>query len=248
MAKISEDRVNTFLDFVRLWHQDTGFHRLSLESEGQLLDQIRAGDFRNIQISPFSELKSGFGLIAKKPEKTYEYFTASAIALFSRLVIECGVEADEALDLSDALLLLLAEAKNEQEIHDVFQLSAVMFARQVYDVSQEPGVYLVRKSQNYIRRNLFHKLSIQEIADYVGRTPNYLSNVFLKQTGFTIHNYIQKERIAIAKNLLSHTNHPVAEVSVHLGFESPSNFTVVFRKWENMTPTEYRNKTYKEVF
>ena len=248
MPKITEERLNSFLDLVRLHHDDDDFHRIALDAERGLMDKIRAGDYQNIRISPFSKLQSGFGLIYNRPEKTYEYTAAAAITLFSRVVIDCGVTPDDAFDLSDALLLLLSEAKVEEEFHDIFQLAAVMFAKQVHDVRSEAGTYPVRMAQNYIRRNLFHKVTIKEVADYVSLSPNYLSQIFVKQTGITVHDFLQKERIAIACNLLSLSDRPITEISVHLGFESAANFSVVFRKWQGMTPTAYRNLKYKEVF
>jgi len=248
MVKISSETVNTFLSLVRLQHEQTSFHRISLDAEKNLIQQIRNGDYHNIHIPPFELLQEGFGLIAGKPEKTYEYFTVSGIALFSRAAVDCGVAPDDAFDLADALLLILSDAKASEDISKVFELAATMFARLVHDSQQDSSLYLVRKAQNYIRRNLFHKLLIEEIAAYVELTPNYLSQVFARQTGMTIHNYIQNERITIACDLLAHTDRPISEIAVYLGFESPSNFSVVFRKWKGITPTQYRNRMSKEVY
>lgn len=248
MPILTEKSINTFLDLVRLRHEETGFHRLTLDAEKELLNKVRSGDFQSIHVPAFEKLREGFGLVSTRPRKTYEYYTASAVALFSRTAMEAGVEADDALDLADALLLMLADAKSDNEIHDIFVLSAVMFAKQVSELQANTGPYLVRKAQNYIRRNLFHTLTIAEVAEYVERSPNYLSQIFRNQTGITIHNYIQKERISVAKNLLATTDRPISEISVYLGFESPANFSVVFKKWEKISPSEFRNRMYHEVY
>jgi len=48
--------------------------------------------------------------------------------------------------------------------------------------------------------------------------------------------------------LLEHTKRPISEISTYLGFQTQSNFGAIFKKWQNMTPTEYRNKNYREVY
>ena len=79
-------------------------------------------------------------------------------------------------------------------------------------------------------------------------TPNYLSSLFARQTGITIHNYIQREKIDVASRLLKFSDRPISDVSTYMGFQSQSNFSLIFRKWKGMTPSEYRSRYFSEVY
>lgn len=71
--------------------------------ESELLNKIRKGDYENIHIAPFDKMDDNLGSMAESQKTGYVYVTVTAIALFSRAVIDCGVTPDEAFDLSDAL-------------------------------------------------------------------------------------------------------------------------------------------------
>ena len=79
-------------------------------------------------------------------------------------------------------------------------------------------------------------------------TDTYLCRIFAKEMGIPIYRYIQREKITVACNLLEHTDRPISEISVYLGFNSQSNFAAIFKKWRNMTPTQYRAIIYREVY
>ena len=81
-----------------------------------------------------------------------------------------------------------------------------------------------------------------EIASRLGYHSYYLNRVFKRNTGVTIHQAVIKEKIRIAKRLLSETNLPISYVASEVGFEERSQFCTVFRKYTGFTPTEYRRK------
>ena len=246
--KITEEKVNSFIDLMKLRNDENEFQRIPIEAEQELLKKIRSGKYQDIRISPFSKMEDSLGIISTDPLTKYIFTTVSAVTLFSRAAIEADVPPDSAFDLADALLFCLSGAETEEEAHNIFQLSAVMFAKLVYQTHQGKLPFQVEKACNYISRHIFHKISLEEIARYVDLSPNYLCHMFSQALGISIHNYIQREKTQIACNLLMHTDRPILEIATYLGFQTQSNFSAVFRKWQHMTPSEYRNKMYREVF
>jgi AraC-like DNA-binding protein len=47
-------------------------------------------------------------------------------------------------------------------------------------------------------------------------------------------------RCELAASLLSGTNMPIAEIARRLGFEEPASFSIAFRRWSGLTPSQYR--------
>ena len=79
-----------------------------------------------------------------------------------------------------------------------------------------------------------------EIAEYVGRNPEYLTKVFKKNTEYTLTEYIINEKMESAKLLLATTSLPVTLISSHVGYGNYSNFTRSFKQLVGCTPMEYR--------
>jgi len=108
---------------------------------------------------------------------------------------------------------------------------------------QEKGsvVDIVKK---YIHDNLGEqRLSREDIANFVYLNPDYLTRLFKKQTGFSISDYLQQQRIEYAKKLLIETNSPVSEVALSAGYSNFSYFSTIFKKMTNLNPMEYRKKS-----
>ena len=80
------------------------------------------------------------------------------------------------------------------------------------------------------------------LAKNANMSPFHFSRVFTAQTGFTPHQYLIATRINSAKFLLKLPDVPVKEIAFGSGFNSESSFCSTFRKWENMTPSEYRER------
>ena len=70
-------------------------------------------------------------------------------------------------------------------------------------------------------------------------TPNYLSQVFKKQLGISMHSYINHIRIEKSKVLLLQTNKKLTEIASVVGFSSIYVFSKVFKKTVGITPSEF---------
>ena len=118
-----------------------------------------------------------------------------------------------------------------------------------YDGVTEPMEVDNRGSQNprldaaleYIAKHYAENISLQEISDYVGVTPNYLGKLFLKYCNASFTDELNKFRIEKAKSLLDTTSCRVYEVAEQVGFMNTTYFFRVFKKYEGCTPNEYRS-------
>ncbi|MBR4484780.1 MAG: helix-turn-helix transcriptional regulator, partial [Erysipelotrichaceae bacterium] len=98
----------------------------------------------------------------------------------------------------------------------------------------------IKKAKNFILNNVNRDLTVKEVADHVHRSPEYFTKVFKKETGQNIKTYITQVKLDVAKDMLSNPNIPISLISCEIGYTNFSHFTQMFKKYENMTPTEYR--------
>lgn len=91
----------------------------------------------------------------------------------------------------------------------------------------------------YIRQNLSDaSLSVQSIAASMGLTENYLSTLYKRETGHTLHKDIIELRLARARYLLSR-GFTLTTVAQKTGFSSAAYFHAVFKKYTGLNPAEY---------
>ncbi len=95
-------------------------------------------------------------------------------------------------------------------------------------------------ASQYIRKNIGETLSVTDIAEYVNLTPEHLTRLLKKRTGYSLKEYMTHERLEAAKMLLRTTTLSVTSVSSHVGYDNYNNFTKIFKKYEDCTPSEYR--------
>jgi AraC family transcriptional regulator len=95
---------------------------------------------------------------------------------------------------------------------------------------------------DYMNGNLSEKLSLQMIAAVAGMSPSHFVALFKQSTGSAPHQYLMMQRIEKAKQLLTSTTLPVAEIAARTGFADQSHLTRVFREHTGMTPLKFRTR------
>ncbi len=99
----------------------------------------------------------------------------------------------------------------------------------------------IRKVEDYVRENLAQDISIEALAERVELSPFHFSRVFKQATGMTPLQFVTRERIARAQQLIRETSRSVIDVALEAGYTSPSHFAQVFRRVVGVTPTEFRS-------
>jgi RpiB/LacA/LacB family sugar-phosphate isomerase len=93
---------------------------------------------------------------------------------------------------------------------------------------------------SHVRENIAQELVVAELAQVVGMSQYYFSKLFKLSTGTTPHQYVMRQRVERAQEILRAGLTPLAEVATHVGFETQSHFTSVFRRLSGVTPKHYR--------
>ncbi len=214
--------------------------------EEKLLNCIRQGEPDRVEesLKEISEEDRMMGCMSKDPLRQAQYAFISGLTLATRAAIEGGIPEIEAYNLSDVYAQKADVSKKIEEVLHLFAVVYYDFAKRVQLVRKRKAYsYPITICISYILDHLHYQITLTELAKVCSLTPQYLSTLFRKETGLTITQYIMKEKLETAKQMLTYSEHTLQEIASFLGFCSHSSFTAHFRNSYNITPREYRNSS-----
>lgn len=97
----------------------------------------------------------------------------------------------------------------------------------------------------WIRINIQKDMSVKEISERFNFNEDYLTRLFKKYLGVSTLKYINGMRVAKAKELLTQSEESIKAIAYSCGFRDEKYFMKLFKEYENLTPTEFRNAYYK---
>ena len=101
---------------------------------------------------------------------------------------------------------------------------------------------VVSRVKNYINENYAREITLDEASRMVDISPYYFSKLFKQEVGETFIEYLTRTRIRNARRLLEDPRHSIKEVCMMCGYSDPNYFSRIFKKYEGMTPSEYRDR------
>lgn len=105
---------------------------------------------------------------------------------------------------------------------------------------------LLLEAGTYIDEHLEQKITVEDIARHVSLSASRLHHIFKAETGISVLKYVNKKRLAKAKELLK-TGELVVNIYAKCGFQDYTSFFRAFKKEYNITPKEFQNKYYNSL-
>ncbi len=103
---------------------------------------------------------------------------------------------------------------------------------------------LLSRVFRFIETNYQHSISLREVAEAVGRSPAYLTDLVRRETGKTVLNWIIERRMAEARRLLLETENSVEKIAEAVGYFDRRHFSRQFLRLHKTTPQTWR-RTYQ---
>ena len=100
----------------------------------------------------------------------------------------------------------------------------------------------VRYAMEYIHLNYRRDISLKQLAALYFVNEKYLGQVFLKETGETVRQFVNRIRLQHAARLLQETQDPILQIALDCGFQNVPYFNRQFAARYQMTPTAYRQQ------
>lgn len=159
-------------------------------------------------------------LVLPDPEEIYYVLKSLVLELD-----QSGGKGGSMVDLLFCELLLRLSRLRQEQLH----------------TSQQPSQLYVRRSIEYMHQNYDQNIQVKDIAAAVNLHPGYLHRIFKTHTGRTLSDYLNMLRMEKAKMLLGQSDIPIADIADFVGVSSRQYFHLLFKKYADCTPVEYRN-------
>lgn len=101
---------------------------------------------------------------------------------------------------------------------------------------------VVENLKNYVLANLEYPLDMKRISEEFHYNSKYMGRLFKAETGMSLCEFMNAKRIERAKEYLLQGKDSVIEIAYKSGFENVTYFNRVFKRYEGVTPTEYRKE------
>ncbi len=214
----------------------------TLAVETHLMDMVSRGDVAALTEWASEAPAVRGGRLADDAARQMKNTFIVSTTLTSRAAIRGGVDAEEALSLSDSYIRKCEIMSTAEQIINLQYHMVLDYTRRVEKQRQgDNPSKLVNDVARYVRANISGRTSVEDMARSMFISRTHLAAKFKKESGMTLTDFILAEKTEEAKRLLKYTDKSLLAISEYLGFSSQSHFTKVFKKHSGKTPSEYRS-------
>lgn len=213
------------------------------DAELRAYSSISQGDRERTkkEIEALLEIKSKGCALSVDAVDEARYRGVEIINLAARCAARNGANEAFCLELADEATTTMDKIPDVGEIRGyISEKCGELTDVTAEAVSNGDYPYAVKKAIGYISANLDKPLTVSEIADVCGISPDYLSYQFRRATGERMTAYIRKKKLLAARELLRKQGR-CSEIAKRLSFCSESYFVKCFREEFGITPKKYKN-------
>lgn len=98
----------------------------------------------------------------------------------------------------------------------------------------------IKRVIEYVDANLSSKVSLLDLAAVAGLSRMHFASQFRAATGLRPHEFLLRQRVRRAEELLRRSPMAIVEVALAVGFQTQAHFTTVFKRFTGSTPREWR--------
>ncbi|MDD7219338.1 MAG: helix-turn-helix domain-containing protein [Clostridia bacterium] len=107
---------------------------------------------------------------------------------------------------------------------------------------EKEALSIIEKAQSYINENFKKDISLDDVSRMANISPYYFSKLFKQETGKNFIEYLTEIRLRHAKDLLQNSGYSIKEICGECGYSDPNYFSRIFKKYEGVTPSEFRER------
>lgn len=151
-----------------------------------------------------------------------------------------GIQARQLFSDDESMEMSLHASRSVRDM--IIWCRHIIAKAKEYVLTIEHSESVVDRVTAYIAQHIDSTMQREDIAKHVYLNPDYLDRIVKKELGFSVTEYVVRQRIEVARKLLSNTNLPVSAVAIQVGITNFSHFSRLFKKYTNRNPLEFRQE------
>jgi len=184
---------------------------------------------------------------------TADYIPPSVLKVIDRLVY-FSQTADTTKPIASAYKRIREAYSRPDEFWEdtlrcsISQLFLLMAKASADHVAQSTGSPFVETAVGYIRSHYMYRLTLSETAKHCAVSPEHLSRVFKKETGFGFNEYLNLYRLKKAESIFkSDQSKSVSQVAFLCGFNDSNYFSNAYKKMYGISPSHAKKQFEQEA-
>lgn len=171
------------------------------------------------------------------------------IEIYKRLIaelIETGMKVISELDLVfDKEIRDYTKIIGSKSFNDMWSYVDELFfdiCKKVNEIRSENDSAINNDLLDYVDQNITESdMSLIKVSEKFKLHPSSISKMFKSSTGYKFLDYVNRNRIEKAKELMDTTSHEIYNISEKVGYINYTSFSRVFSRYTGISPIEYKN-------
>lgn len=243
MNNNNSSEIQSELKETRYDKKENFMYNRSYDLEETILNIVRQGDLEGLKSLQLNEEEFNTGINGDGAVQQLKNNILISTTLYTRAAISGGLDYDTAYELSDYFIHATEQTNDFDSLQELLYKACYTFTQKVAE-SQVPVTSdaRIQKAVQFIIQNTNQRITVGDVADYVGFSKSYLSAYFKDTLGFKISDFILRCKLEEGRDLLRFTDKSITTISTYLCFSSQSHFQTAFKKQYGITPKEYRRQ------
>ncbi len=190
--------------------------------------------------------QDGLAMLARSPVAAAVVISGYSDFAFMRRAIRLGVydyllKPIDDRELEATLAALVERLRREDQELDLLR-ALKGGGEELVALPREPGNIVAAGAIAFIEANYGRPVGLREAAEELRVSEGHLSRLFKEATGVNYLQYLNAFRINKAAIMLRDPRLSVSEISELCGFPTPGYFAKLFKRFSELTPTQYRDR------
>ena len=223
------------IDFVEIENNST--YNYLLEKENTLAYSAIFGDY-DFTSQIISQIINSLG--DNLPDRLLSKIIMGIVISISRYSSEMGFDIEARFrDFFDFSKVF--ELKSKEDAKIFLNNALKQFCEYMNEIRKNKDEIIFKKIKNHIEENYHSNINFKELSFELKITVKNMMDIFFKNMGNSINDYISILRIKKAKEIIKNDdNYDEEALSNFLGYKDPRHFKSTFKKQEGIYPNEYR--------
>ncbi|RCX17551.1 AraC family two component transcriptional regulator [Anaerobacterium chartisolvens] len=208
-----------------------------------LLEGIKSGNIKAVKnvLQDILDYINSLGAADKEYLKNFYWNTISLINNVRISVL--AADNDKSADRKDisSLYKMIERCDNIKDLNGILEDVSLSIAEKVNSFNNKSMKLVLRKAMDYLREHYNEQITLNEVSGHTYVSTYYISRIFKKELGKNFVDCLNEIRIEKAKELLKDIRYKTYEVAEMVGIPDAHYFSKLFKKYEGLTPTEYKD-------